>query len=446
MEKDIKQPLKKKSSLINKLKSLPVFKTKKRTIIAIVVLIVLGFFAWQNLKGNKQRIEYQTVRVKRGTIVSSISASGQVYSVGSYNITTSATGIIKEVYVKNGDMIDAGKPIAEIALDQQGLQRKTKAWADYLSYKTALDSAHTKLNSLQSSLFTANKTFVNGAGTQNPVTDDPTYIIQKADWLVAEANYKNQQTVINKAQADLSNAWLSYQQSSEVITAPIAGVIRDLSIYKGAVIAGSSSTGISETSAVSSQKAAAIKTDSYPTIAINLSEIDAPKVKIGNKATLTFDAFPEKTFTGKVVSIDTLGVVSSGVTNYPVTIEMDADFEELLVNMSATANIINAAKTDVLIIPASAIQTREHESYVRIIKNKLPREVLVKTGIASDTDIEVISGINEGDKVITGILTSQSRPGQSVSPFGTRLGTGGGFGGGSALRPGGGNTGSRRQN
>src|SRR3989344_7901161 len=113
MEKDIKQ-LKKKSS-------------KKIMVAAIIVLAVLGFFAWKNLKGNKQKIEYQTAKVERGTIVSSISASGEVYSVGSENITTLATGIVKEIFVKNGDFIDAGKPIAQISLDQAGLQRETKA-------------------------------------------------------------------------------------------------------------------------------------------------------------------------------------------------------------------------------------------------------------------------------------------------------------------------------
>lgn len=417
MEKDRKQSIK-KSSIFYKLKSLAIFKTKRRKTATLLVVFVLAFLGWQMFKGNTKPVQYQTAKAERGTLVSSISASGQVSFVNNENVTTSATGIIKTVFVKTGDLIDKGQPIAEIDLDLAGLERQSLAWSNYLSAKNTLDSANAKVNSLQSALFKANQTFVNDRGTINPITDDPKYIEEKADWLQAEANYINQQSVIEQAQIAFNSAWLAYLQTSATIIAPISGTV-DLSIDVGAAISGSNST------TPTSQKIAGIKTNNKPAIIVSLSEIDVPKVKLGNKATLTFDAIPGKTFTGKIVGIDTLGIVTSGVTNYPIILAMDTQAPNIFPNMSVSANIIIARKSDVLIIPLSAIQTQGDQSYVRILKNGKAQEVLVETGISSDTEMEITSGLAKGDEVITGTISFQSGQ-QSASPFGVRFGGVGG--------------------
>lgn len=425
MEKDIKQPFK-KFSFFGKIKSLNLFQTKRRKIATLLVVFVLVFLGWQVLKGNDKPVQYQTAKAERGTLISSISASGQVSSTNNENVTTSATGVIKTVFVKTGDLIDKGQPIAEIALDLAGLERQAKAWADYLSAKNTLDSANVALYTLQSKMFVANQKFINDRGVTNPSSDqkdDPVYIEENADWLAAEANYKNQQTVIDQAQIALNSAWLSYLQISSTVVAPISGAV-DLSIDAGAAISGSNST------TPTSQKIAGIKTNGTPTIIVSLSEIDVPKVKLGNKVTLTLDALPGKTFTGKITSIDTSGIVSSGVTNYPTSITLDTQSPEIFPNMSATANIIIDTKSDVLIIPSSAIQTQQDQSFVRILKNGVPQDMSVEIGISSDTDTEIISGVNEGDEVITGTISAQSGQ-QGASPFGVRFGgVGGGSGGG----------------
>lgn len=420
MEKDIKQSLREKSSIIYKLKSLAIFKTKRRKVVTLLVVFILAFLGWQVIKGNTKPVQYQTAKVERGTLISSISASGQVPSISDEAVTTSATGVVRTVFVKTGDVIDKGQPIAEVALDLAGLKRQSLAWGDYLLAKNTLDAANAKINSLQSALFKAHQTFVNDKGTINPITDDPKYIEEKADWLQAEANYKNQQTIIDQAQIALNNAWLSYLQTSATVIAPISGVV-DLSIDVGAVISGSSST------APISQRIAGIKTNGTPTIIVNLSEIDIPKVKLGNKATLTFDAIPNKTFTGRIVGIDTLGIVIFGVTNYPIIIAMDTQAPNIFPNMSVSSNIIIATKSDVLIVPSAAVQTQADLSYVRILKKGKAYEVLVETGISSDTEMEITSGIVKGDEVITGTISVQSGQ-QSTSPFGVRFGGVGGGG------------------
>ena len=81
---------------------------------------------------------------------------------------------------------------------------------------------------------------------------------------------------------------------------------------------------------------------------VNLTEIDVVKVAIGDKATVTLDAFPDKTFTGKILSVDTVGSITSGVTNYPTVIALDVQNKEMLSNMSASSSIITDVKNDVL--------------------------------------------------------------------------------------------------
>ena len=129
--------------------------------------------------------------------------------------------------------------------------------------------------------------------------------------------------------------------------------------------------------------------------------------------------FPDKTFTGRVGAIDTSGSVSSGVTSYPVTISMDAAPENLYPNMSASASIITDTKDDVVMVPNAAVQTQNNQSTVRVMKNGEVRQVEVETGLSNDTNTEIISGIKEGDTVVTGQTGSASGSSPATSsPFG----------------------------
>lgn len=398
-----------------------------RKVIVVIAAIVLGFSLLQ-IFGNKNQPQYRTEIAEKGTLVVTISSSGQVASTNSSPVTTEVTGVVSNIFSSNGESVKAGDKIAEISPDQQSLQKKAQAWSSYLSAQSSLNLAQAKINSLQSVLFKANQAFVNDRGIINPSTDeknDPKYIEENAEWLQAEADYKNQQTVILAAQQALSSAWFSYQQVSGIIAAPISGTVVGLSLQVGQVIPnGNSST-------VSSVKIAAIKTLSNPTISVNLSEVDAPQVKTGNKVTLVFDALPDKTYVGRVISVDTTGAISSGVTTYPAVITIEQAGSEILPNMSVTANIITKTKDNVLLVSSAAVQNQGGQSIVRILKNGKINDVTVEVGDSSDTQIEIVSGISEGDEVVVGVVAQQRSQTGSASPFGLR-----GFGQG-GFRPGG---------
>jgi len=426
------------SDVINQILHLPHrFKCSPLLVKLILVLFIAGgcVFGYTKLTAQKSsQPQYQTVIAEKGTLIISVTGSGQVSTANSASITTQATGVVSEVYVQDGDEVQSGDVIAKIDPDMVGRQNEAQALASYQSAKNNLESAKTTMYSLQSAMLgewkdhyelATNSTYQNADGTpnnDNRVLAD--FHISQDDWLAAEAKYKNQQNVVAQAQTSLNSAWLSYQQSSSTIYAPITGTVSGLSLQVGSVITGSTSSGSTTTN---STKIASIKTKAPPTITINLTEIDVPKIKVGNKATVTFDALTDKTFTGKVISIDTTGSVSSGVTTYPTVIRLDTDPGTILGNMAASANIITQTKHDILLVPSSSVQSQDGASTVRVMKNNSMQQISVEIGLTSDSQTEIVSGIVEGDIVVTSVTTSTSgtaTQGQSVfSSFGR---TGGG--------------------
>jgi RND family efflux transporter MFP subunit len=395
-------------------------------ILIVVFLIGLGFLIYSKfLKPKSTTPQYQTAKAQKGTLVATVSASGQVSTANNTPIVTSVTGKITKLYVKNGDNVTAGFVIATLELDQSSRQKYTQQLSSYESAKNSLESAKTTETSLRIAMNTAEQDFIKEALNKSLDVNSSKYKELKSERSYAREKFDNQENVINQTQIALNSATLSLQNLSPTIYAPIPGIITGLSLREGSVIPAQA---ISSSTQTLSQNIASITTSSYPIVTINLSEIDIPKVNIGSKATLTFDAFPGKTFTGKVFSINTTGTVSSGVTTYPTTIDLDVENADVYANMSATASIIIDTKDNVLYVPVNAVQNQNGQSTVRVLKGGQVESVAVETGISSDSDIEVVSGLNEGDEVVTAVITATTgQTNTTSSPFGIRTG---GFGGG----------------
>lgn len=407
----------------------------------VIILVSLGWFGVKNMSSAKTaEVQYQTEIAKKDTLIVSISASGQISAANSASVSTQTSGVVKKIFVTNGAKVKAGDPIAEVDLDLEGKQRSAQAYASYQSAKNSLDSANANYYSLQSSLYTQwktymdkaeNSTFTNPDGSPNADQRNlPGFASTQADWLAAEAKFKTQQGVIAQAQTSVSSAWASYQQSSPIIYAPISGTITGLALQIGGVLSSqTSSTGNS-----TSQRIANIITEAAPQVTVQLAQIDVPKVHIGDKATILLDALPDKTFTGSVISIDTVGSISSGVTSYPAIIKLDLASSDILSNMSATAKIITVTKDNVVLVPSAAIQTVNDETTVRVMKNNTVTSVPVEVGDSNDTQTEIKSGVSDGDVVVTGSTNSSATKTSSstTSPFSAFGGRG--MGGGTVVR------------
>lgn len=406
----------KKEKLLEALKKL--LSNRKKTAIIIVLTILGGFIGWRVISSNKdEKVQLQTAQVERGMIISSVSASGQVLSVNIMSANTKASGVVSKVYVKDGDEVKKGDKILEIDLDPQGEQKYAQTWSSYLSAKNSLESAKATQYSLQAAMFGEWDTFKELAESDEYDEDHienrnlPEYHIPEKEWLAAEAKYKNQEAVINQAQAAVNSSWLSYQQASPVITASADGTITSLMFAEGMSI-GTLDTG----NTTSNQKVATIKTEGTPIISVNLSEIDVFRVQIDQKATIIFDSIPDKTFTGKMVGVDRIGQITSGVTQYQAIIQLDSSSVEILPNMTTTANIVIERKDNVLLVPSGVIQEQGGQSYASVLVDNKQQLVPVETGLTSDTQIEIVSGLNEKDLVVTETVSSTTQQG-GTSPF-----------------------------
>ncbi|OGE88011.1 MAG: hypothetical protein A3J07_01990 [Candidatus Doudnabacteria bacterium RIFCSPLOWO2_02_FULL_49_13] len=142
---------------------------------------------------------------------------------------------------------------------------------------------------------------------------------------------------------------------------------------------------------------------------VSVNEVDAAKIKIGQKATLTFDAIEDLSLTGQVVEVGALGTTSQGVVSYTVKIGFDTQDESVKPSMSISADIIIDVKTDVLAVPSSAVKTSGNMKYVQTLdSNRQPQNLPVEVGISNDTMTEIVSGIVAGDQIVTQTINPNS--------------------------------------
>jgi len=189
---------------------------------------------------------------------------------------------------------------------------------------------------------------------------------------------------------------------------------------------------------------------------ITLNEVDAAKVKVGQKVTLTFDAVDGLSISGEVVEVGTLGTVTQGVVNYTAKIGFDTQDERVKPGMSVRAAIILETKSDVVLVPNAAVKASGNRRYVETLQGAAsssaataqagglitgaPQPQTVEVGAANDSETEITSGLNGTESVVVQtILPASATKAASSGSSGVRLpGLGGGGGGGGAFRGGGG--------
>jgi multidrug efflux pump subunit AcrA (membrane-fusion protein) len=405
----------------------------------------LGYFGYTKFFVKQDTIKYTTSVAEKGTLIVSVTSSGNITSGNSVNITTTSTGTVSKVYVKNGDTVKQGQKIAELVLDQDSQQRQANAYASYLNSVSSSKNSTQSKQSSQASLESARKTVLDAQNAYDKMIDNISKGTQsyndleklsiqsvltnaRQNFTALETKYNSSDYSISASNASVTSAMLAYKQTSSIITAPIGGVVSRFVLNPGISVSGTSSS--SSNNSVSTQVLGAIiKPQGSIQAVVNLSEIDVTKVEPGQKVTITLGAFPNKTFTGSVLMVNTNGSVSSGVTTYPATITIDTDINNIYPNMSVTANIITLVKDNAILVPVAGIQTSNGVSSARILKNGIVSTVTVETGDSNSSEIVVTSGINEGDAVVTSSSSTSTKT--STTTSGSAFG---GIGGGGNVR------------
>ncbi|MFA7581530.1 MAG: efflux RND transporter periplasmic adaptor subunit [Candidatus Paceibacterota bacterium] len=175
-----------------------------------------------------------------------------------------------------------------------------------------------------------------------------------------------------------------------MIISPISGVIGSTDITAGEII----SAGV---------PAATVISDKKFQIKANIPEVDIAKIKAGNRANLTLDAYGnDVVFEAEVISIDPGETIIEGITTYETTLEFIEDDERIKSGMTANIDVLGGERTDVLAVPQRAVITENGRKFLNILKEGNVVKVEVKVGFkASDGYIEITEGLNEGDQVIT---------------------------------------------
>ena len=210
---------------------------------------------------------------------------------------------------------------------------------------------------------------------------------------------KSQRLSVQERQNSLNDALEEY--AKYVVRAPISGTVASVGVYRGQ----SASSGTSIATIVADQLVASIA----------LNEVDVASVDVGDKVTATFDAIEDLALTGSVAEIDSIGTVSSGVVSYGVLVRFDMQDERVRSGMSVSAVVATDVLQNAVIVPSSAVKAAGGTSYVEVLdgvdasavsaqgvtSDTAPRRVAVEVGMSNDTETEIISGLTDGEYVVT---------------------------------------------
>ncbi len=335
--------------------------------IVVGVFALFAIFIALNRKKPASGIKCETKRVAYGSILSKVSATGTLRAVNQVNLQAQVMGVVKRLRVKEGDRVRRGDTLLE--LDRQSFAAQlVLTRAQFISTKLK----HARNESLyQRGLISAEQ-----------------FEASKAAYESAEAQFLQAQDQFNKT----------------VICSPISGRVTQVNIKEGeTVIIGTMNypgTVLMVVADLSKMQAL-----------VEVDETDLLAVKIGQEAIVRVDALPDTTFPGKVTKIGYMPVTKSvateqTATNFEVEVTLDSTAPELRPGMTVHTEIITAQLDSVLVVPIQAvgrrtIKGRERET-VFLVKEGRAVLTPIRTGNSSDTDVEVIEGLNPDDEVIVG--------------------------------------------
>lgn len=241
---------------------------------------------------------------------------------------------------------------------------------------------------------------------------------------IKAADIRSSEAQLVRTQAALDNAKTSMNYT--IIRAPRAGVILKKYVEAGTII-NSGRSSMAGTGAGTSVVQLGDLSRMY--VLASVDETDIAQVENGQKVDVSLDAFPDEIFEGIVTRVDPQTVLDQNVTTIPVTVEITDPDARLKPGMNATCDFIVERKEDVLVVPTEAVNDQDGKYSVKVLKDGKQIDRQVEVGIAGDESTEIISGLKEGEVVVTAVIQPQSS---------TTMGASGGGGGGGRSGGGGG--------
>jgi HlyD family secretion protein len=391
----------------------------KKIIVAGVILIVVIIGGLYLLKNKNGAPKYKTEIISVGEIKAIVSATGAVNAVTTVLVGTQISGKIKHLFVDYNSPVKKGQLLAQI--DPAVFEAQVgQARANLLSAKANLEKSQVMLRDTKTTL-ERNKILYakNFIAKSDLDTSETNYLSALAQIKVSEAQ-------IEQCQAALDAAVINLRYTK--ILSPVKGTVISRNIDVGQTVAASFQTPTLFTIA---QDLTKMQIDT------NVDEADIGKVKVGQKAVFTVDAYPESPFNGKVSVVRNAPINVSNVVTYDTVIIVDNTGLKLKPGMTANVSIEIENKQSVLRVPNAALRFKPATSVatpdqkgtkgikgpsVWILENNKPKNVKITTGISDDNYTEVISGeLAEGEQIIVDVVNRNKKtdpaPGAGVPRF-----------------------------
>ncbi|MFC4535202.1 efflux RND transporter periplasmic adaptor subunit [Sphaerisporangium dianthi] len=389
--------------------------TKRRALIvngALGVLLLGGAgVAYASLNGGSSaEVAPSTTPVTRGTVLSSVSASGAVESARTRSLSFGSSGTVQKIYVENGDKVTKGQILARV---------------DDTAAEESLDAAAASLDAAKDGDTSTASGYSQYVQARNAYRDAK----RTLDGTVLKAPFSGTITAVNGTVGGSSSGSGS---SSSTGTSSGSASSGGSSGSRGTGSSGGGSTSSSGSSSSGSSGGFIEIADTKRLQVVgDFTESDVTKLKIGLSATVTFDALPGVTASGKVTLIDPVAQTSNNVVQYSATVSLTDVPKTVRLGQTTTVQVIVAKADDALTVPSSAVRTAGGQNTVTVLSGGKQVTKTVEVGVKGDTLTEIKSGLAEGDQVVR---TSAGGTGGLQGGF-----PGGGFpGGGGAVRLGGG--------
>ena len=406
--------------------------TKKHIFIILggilISLVIAAFF----FGGKREMPEVITTTAELNTIVERVSASGKIQPELEVSVSAEVSGQLIELPVKEGDVVAEGDLLAVINPDVY-ISARNRAQAAVNTTLSNLSSAKAMLASSEAGYFVAEKSWDrNQILFKSGVVSQAEFHQSESAFKAAKANLVSAGEGVKSAEYSILSAQASLQEtldnlSRTTLRAPQAGIVTALVKEVGESVQGNGF--------VAGEIVMKISNLSLMEVDIEVNESDIVRVKIGNDAEIEVDAYLDETFKGQVSEIGNTalnagvnGFNLDQVTNFSVKVRISTNsYEHLLSDslksqspfrpgMSATVDLLTRSVKKVVSIPIQCVSTRKSENSddaeVGVFLMGEEDEVVwgkVKTGIQDNFNIEIISGLKEGDVVVSGPYDMVSR-------------------------------------
>jgi HlyD family secretion protein len=431
---------------------------KKILLIVAILILVAGGIAGTVLHSRSDVPAVTTARAVREDLISTVSGTGQIKPKTYVNVGATAFGRITHLYVKEGDHVKKGdvlatienvQPEATVAAQQATISSDKTDVSSYIAAEktaaAAVDEAKADLEQKRLDFGRAQQLY------NDKLIAKQDFDSKKAAFDVSLATVAQRQAALAQANAQTASQRGHVQQAiasqranydaldKTVSRAPFDGLVTNVPVREGETVV----VGIQNAEGSTLMTLADM---SVITAEVKVDETDIVNVALGQTAAVTVDAFPNQTFTGKVTEVGdqallrTTGVATSQSTtgteeakDFKVVVTLDPTKVDLRPGLSCTAKITTAHKPNTLTIPIQALVLRDPAEEAKLFKNHgkaasaapyVPgrqsnlvqgvyivandddrlraRFVPVTTGITGTTDIEVLSGLKQGDEIVTG--------------------------------------------